>query len=256
MRGARRARSIAAVQPLHVATWIELQTQTRAAPSVKQRLAAIRHLFDWLVTGQVDAGQPRRFGARPVAYRAPGQDAGAGAGRGARAARQHRRHDAGGPARPGADRAHGLFSFARVGAALGMKVEDVFTQNRRLWVRLREKGGKAHAMPCHHSLEEYLHRLSGADRHRGGRQGAAVPHDRPRHRPAHAHPPAPGQRLCDDRAAAPRRPASTPRSATTVSARPGSPPISRTAARWKRRPRWRTMPARAPRSSTIAGATR
>jgi len=31
------------------------------------------------------------------------------------------------------------------------------TQNRRLWVRLREKGGKAHAMPCHHSLEEYLH---------------------------------------------------------------------------------------------------
>ena len=50
-----------------------------------------------------------------------------------------------------------VYSFARIGAALAMKVEDVFTQNRRLWVRLREKGGKAHAMPCHHSLEEYLH---------------------------------------------------------------------------------------------------
>jgi integrase/recombinase XerC len=37
-----------------------------------------------------------------------------------------------------------------------MTVEDVFTQNRRLWVRLREKGGKQHAMPCHHNLEEYL----------------------------------------------------------------------------------------------------
>jgi len=49
-----------------------------------------------------------------------------------------------------------VFSFARIGAALAMKVEDVFTQNRRLWVRLREKGGKAHAMPCHHSLEDYL----------------------------------------------------------------------------------------------------
>jgi integrase len=49
-----------------------------------------------------------------------------------------------------------VYSFARVGAALGMKVEDVYTQNRRLWVRLREKGGKAHAMPCHHNLEEYL----------------------------------------------------------------------------------------------------
>ncbi len=43
--------SIAGVQPLHVATWIEMQTRERAAPSVKQQLAAIRHLFDWLVTG-------------------------------------------------------------------------------------------------------------------------------------------------------------------------------------------------------------
>ena len=37
-----------------------------------------------------------------------------------------------------------------------MAVEDVYTQNRRLWVRLREKGGKRHATPCHHSVEEYL----------------------------------------------------------------------------------------------------
>jgi integrase len=40
-----------------------------------------------------------------------------------------------------------VYSFARIGAALGMAVEDVYTQNRRLWVRLREKGGKRHAMP-------------------------------------------------------------------------------------------------------------
>lgn len=32
----------------------------------------------------------------------------------------------------------------------------MFTQNRRLWVRLHEKGGKEHTMPCHHNLEEYL----------------------------------------------------------------------------------------------------
>src|SRR5260370_34747684 len=38
-----------------------------------------------------------------------------------------------------------------------MGVEDVYTQNRRLWVRLHEKGGKQHAMPCHHNLETYLH---------------------------------------------------------------------------------------------------
>jgi integrase len=50
-----------------------------------------------------------------------------------------------------------VYSFARIGAALTMKVEDVYMQNRRLWVRLREKGGKRHEMPCHHNLETYLH---------------------------------------------------------------------------------------------------
>ena len=40
-----------------------------------------------------------------------------------------------------------VYSFARIGAALGRAVEDVFTQNRRLRVRLHEKGGKRHAMP-------------------------------------------------------------------------------------------------------------
>jgi hypothetical protein len=38
-----------------------------------------------------------------------------------------------------------------------MKVEDVYVQNRRLWVNLREKGGKAVALPCHHNLDAYLH---------------------------------------------------------------------------------------------------
>jgi site-specific recombinase XerC len=45
--------SIAAVQPLHVAAYIEQLGRERSAPTVKQRLAAIRHLFDWLVTGLV-----------------------------------------------------------------------------------------------------------------------------------------------------------------------------------------------------------
>src|SRR5260221_14531301 len=50
--------SIGAVQPVHVATWIEAGTRELATPSVKQRLAAIRHLFDWLVTGQVVPANP------------------------------------------------------------------------------------------------------------------------------------------------------------------------------------------------------
>ncbi|MBA1205357.1 tyrosine-type recombinase/integrase [Pseudomonas capeferrum] len=147
---------LAAVAPLHVATWIELQSQTLAAPSVKQRLAAIRHLFDWLVVGQVVPHNPAasvrgpshtsRTGKTPVLD--PSE------------ARQLLDSiDINTPAglRDRALIALMVFSFARIGAALAMKVEDVYTQNRRLWVRLKEKGGKQHAMPCHHLLEEYLH---------------------------------------------------------------------------------------------------
>ncbi len=50
-----------------------------------------------------------------------------------------------------------VFSFGRIGAALAMRVEDIFVQNRRLGLRLREKGGKQHEMPCYHTLDEYLH---------------------------------------------------------------------------------------------------
>jgi integrase/recombinase XerD len=39
---------------------------------------------------------------------------------------------------------------------LEMKVRDYFVQGRRGWVRLHEKGGKEHEVPCHHNLETYL----------------------------------------------------------------------------------------------------
>lgn len=148
-------RELAAVEPLHVATWIEMQTRELAAPSVKQRLAAVRHLFDWLVTGQVVPVNPAasvrgpshvvRQGKTPVLEPAE-----------ARALLDAIDTTTQAGLRDRALIGLMVYSFARIGAALGMKVEDVFTQNRRLWVRLREKGGKAHAMPCHHSLEAYL----------------------------------------------------------------------------------------------------
>ncbi len=150
------------MQSLHVAAWIELQARTKAAPTAKLRLAALRHLFDWLVVGQVLPTNP------------------AASVRGLRHVVKVGRTAVLEPAEARAlldtidittpiglrDRALiGLmvYSFARVGAVLGMQVDDVFTQGRRLWVRLQEKGGKTHAMPCHHSLEEYLHAyLDGA----------------------------------------------------------------------------------------------
>ena len=49
-----------------------------------------------------------------------------------------------------------VYSFARVGAMVGMNVEDYYRQGNRWWLRLHEKGGKFHQVPAHHNAEEYL----------------------------------------------------------------------------------------------------
>jgi integrase len=49
------------------------------------------------------------------------------------------------------------YGFARVGAALKMRVEDLQAKGSGWLIRLHEKGGKQHMMPCHHALAEALH---------------------------------------------------------------------------------------------------
>jgi site-specific recombinase XerD len=147
--------SIAAVQPVHVATWVEMSGRELAAPSVKQRLAALRHLFDWLVNGQVVPINPAHTVRGPRHVVTSGQTPVLDPGE-ARALLDSIDLSTHAGLRDRALIGLMVYSFARIGAALGMTVEDVYTQNRRLWVRLREKGGKRHAMPCHHSLDEYL----------------------------------------------------------------------------------------------------
>ena len=49
-----------------------------------------------------------------------------------------------------------VYSFARVSAVVGMRVEDYYQQGKRWWLRLQEKGGKHHAVPVHHKAEAYL----------------------------------------------------------------------------------------------------
>ncbi len=147
--------SITSIAPLHVATWIEVQTQTLAAPTVKQHLAAIRHLFDWLVIGQIVPFNPA------TSVRGPSHSVKTGKTPVLDAEEARQLLDSIDTSTPVGLRDRALialmvYSFARIGAALGMKVADVYTQNRRLWVRLREKGGKRHEMPCHHNLEDYL----------------------------------------------------------------------------------------------------
>jgi site-specific recombinase XerC len=150
--------SIAEVQPLHVGTYIEMLTRDpkMSAPTIKQKLASIRMLFDWLVTGQV-------IGVNPAAsVRGPSHIVKRGKTPVLDPAEARALIDAIDVSTPIGLRDRALiglmvYSFARVGAALDMKVEDVYVQNRRLWVRLHEKGGKQHEMPCHHNLEKYLH---------------------------------------------------------------------------------------------------
>jgi site-specific recombinase XerD len=147
--------SLMAVQPLHVATWIEGQTRALAAPTVKQQLAAVRHLFDWLVVGQIVPVNPAG------SVRGPAHSVKSGKTPVLDPAEARALLDSIEVTTPAGLRDRALiglmvYSFARIGAALGMSVADVYTQNRRLWVRLYEKGGKRHEMPCHHNLEDYL----------------------------------------------------------------------------------------------------
>ena len=126
-----------------------------SAPSVKQKLPAIRHLFDWLVMGHVVDVNPS------ASVRGPSHVMRQGKTLVLDPAEARGVIDSIDVTAPVGLRDQTLialmvYSFARIGAALGIEAEDADTQNRRLWARLREKGGKAHAMPCHHSLEAYL----------------------------------------------------------------------------------------------------
>jgi site-specific recombinase XerD len=51
-------RELQDIEPVHVAAYIETLQTRLAPPSVKQHLAAIRMLFDWLVVDQIIAVNP------------------------------------------------------------------------------------------------------------------------------------------------------------------------------------------------------
>ena len=143
------------VAPLHVAAWIEELGREVSVSTVKQRLAGVRHLFDWLVTGQVVPVNPA------ASVRGPAHSVRRGKTPVLDAREARALLDSIDTTTPVGLRDRALiglmvYSIARIGAALAMRVEDVLVQNRRLWARLHEKGGKRHEMPCHHNLEEYL----------------------------------------------------------------------------------------------------
>ena len=143
------------IEALTVAAYIEQLGAETAKPTVKQHLAAIRQLFDYLTTGGIlevnPAGSVRgpkyvvKRGKTPVLS--------------AEEARQLLDSIETTTLIGLRDRALigvMVYSFARVGAAVTMRVGDFFQHRKRLWLRLHEKGGKRHEVPCHPSLEAYL----------------------------------------------------------------------------------------------------
>ena len=173
---AARGLALTAVSPLHVAAYI--RTHPGSAPTVKQHLAAIRMLGDWLVVSQVLPVNPAAAvrgpkhvvttGATPVLAPAEARrlleaiDTGTLAGRRDRALVSVM-----------------LYSFARVSAVIGMRRQDYFRQERQGWLRLHEKGGTRHDVPAHHRAAEALDDYLARGRARRG-DGGALPERRPR----------------------------------------------------------------------------
>jgi integrase/recombinase XerD len=153
---------LADVKPLHVAAYIEglaappfPSVPGLSKPTVKQHLAALRMLFDWLVVGHIIETNPahavrgpkysQKKGKTPVLDRDEARALIAGIDTGSLTGLRDR-------ALIGVM----IYTFARVGAVLQMNVGDYFSQGRRGWVRLDEKGGKGHEAPCISKLETYL----------------------------------------------------------------------------------------------------
>ncbi len=150
-----RQLALAQLEPMLIAAYVEQLGESLDRPTVKQHLAAIRMLFDWLVIGQVLPMNPAsavrgpkhvvKKGRTPVLT--PDE------------ARQlldsiDTRTIAG--LRDRALIGLMVYSFARVSAAIGMDTDDYFQQGKRWWFRLHEKGGKRHEVPAHHNAEAYL----------------------------------------------------------------------------------------------------
>jgi len=166
---ARGIAQLADVQAFHVAAFVKELQGEFTAPTVKQHLAALRMLFDWLVTGHVLDVNPAHAvrGPKYVVKKGKTPVLTAEEARelldSIKMVRKSEDEDGAETEEPALiglrDRALigvMVYTFARVNAGLQMKVRDYFVQGRRGWVRLHEKGGKEHEVPCHHSLEQYL----------------------------------------------------------------------------------------------------
>lgn len=141
--------------PIHIAAYVEQLGLEVSKPSVKQHLAALRMLFDWLVIGQVMPSNPATSVRGPKHVVKKGKTP-VLTGAEARTLLDSIDVTTISGLRDRALISLMIYSFARISAVLGMNIEDYYQQGKRCWIRLHEKGGKFHEVPAHHKAEEFL----------------------------------------------------------------------------------------------------
>ena len=146
---------LARIEPIHVAAWIEQRTTQASAPTVKQQLAALRKLFDWLVLGQILPANPAAFVRGPSHTLKIGTTPILSVDQARTLLSSIPEHTLSGQ-RDRALISLMIYTFARISAALALDVGHLYREQHRLNVRLAEKGGKRHLVPCHHALDAYL----------------------------------------------------------------------------------------------------
>jgi site-specific recombinase XerD len=144
------------VESPDVAAYVEELARSLAALSVKQHLAALKHWMDWLVTGHVLETNPAQAVRGPRYSQTAGKTPVLERGE-AKALLDSIDASTVVAARDKALLAVMLFSFARVGAVVAMRVRDYRGAGTpRASFLLHEKNGKDHAVPAHHLAAEYL----------------------------------------------------------------------------------------------------
>ncbi len=143
------------IEPIAIAAYVEYLGDIYAKPSVKQHLAAIRMCLDWLVVGQVLPMNPASSVRGPSYSIKRGKTPVLSADEARRLLDSIDTSSAIG-LRDRALIGVMVYSFARVGAVVGMRVRDYYQNGKRSWLRLHEKGGKFHEVPAHHNAEAYL----------------------------------------------------------------------------------------------------
>jgi integrase/recombinase XerD len=147
--------SLEQLNPVLVSVYIEELTRRRSAPTVKQHLAAIRMLFDWLVIGQIVPMNPVASVRGPSYVTKRGKTPVLTAEE-ARALLDSISVKEVIGLRDRALIGVMLYTFSRVSAAAGMNLGDYYSIGKRSWIRLHEKGGKLHEVPAHHNAVLYL----------------------------------------------------------------------------------------------------